>query len=236
VPVVQISKETPQMKSVVPTPSVATWPFTLPPLPFGEQALLPVISPQTLRLHYGKHHQGYADKLNALVRQRQMEHLSLVELIQHTHGNSEYTEIFNNAAQVWNHNFYWQSLMAPKAQGDVKARGALGQLIEECFGDLRALKGQIVHEAVTQFGSGWVWLVQEAGRLKVKKTGNAELPMAENCVPLLTVDVWEHAYYLDYQNRREEHVAAVVDNLLNWSFAAENLAQAEDLVRADVGR
>ncbi len=218
------------MKRVVPIGNEVAWPFTLPPLPFAEQALAPVISAQTLEFHHGRHHNGYVDKLNALVRQRKMEDLSLVQLIERTHGKPEYSEIFNNAAQVWNHNFYWQSLSPAKARAaDRQPRGELAQLIDEDFGDFQALKTQMVKESGAQFGSGWVWLVREAGGLKVMKTGNADVPFIEGCVPLLTVDVWEHAYYLDYQNRREDHVTAVVGKLLNWTFAAENLAYAVDL-------
>jgi superoxide dismutase, Fe-Mn family len=212
--------------------SEATWPFALPPLPFAEQALAPIISAQTVHFHYRKHHQGYVDKLNALVKQHKMQDLSLLELIHRTHGKSEHAEVFNNAAQVWNHNLYWQSLAPPKARGaDRKPRGELARLIAESFGDLHALQTQIVKEAVAQFGSGWVWLVQDAGTLKVKRTANAEIPVVDDRMPLLTVDVWEHAYYLDYQNRREDHVAAVVNDLLNWSFAAENLASVDSVPR-----
>jgi Fe-Mn family superoxide dismutase len=140
----------------------------------------------------------------------------------------EHSEIFNNAAQVFNHNFYWQSLSPVRHQStDAKPRGELARLIDDQFGNFSALKAQIVKEAIAQFGSGWVWLVAEDGKLKVMRTANAEVPIIEACLPLLTLDVWEHAYYLDYQNRREEHVAAVVNRLLNWTFAAENLAHAE---------
>jgi Fe-Mn family superoxide dismutase len=204
------------------------WPFTLPPLPFEENALAPVISSQTLHFHHGKHHRGYVEKLNSLVKQRQLQDLSLVELIQCTYRVREHSEIFNNAAQVFNHNFYWQSLSPVRHQStDAKPRGELARLIDDQFGNFSALKAQIVKEAIAQFGSGWVWLVAEDGKLKVMRTANAEVPIIEACLPLLTLDVWEHAYYLDYQNRREEHVAAVVNRLLNWTFAAENLAHAE---------
>jgi len=210
------------------TADEANWPFTLPPLPFAEQALAPVISSQTLHFHHGKHHRGYVETLNSLVKQRELQDLSLVELIQRTYGVPEYSEIFNNAAQVFNHNFYWQSLSPVRHQSaDAKPRGELARDIDDQFGNLAALKAQMVKEAVAQFGSGWVWLVAEDGRLKVMRTPNAEVPITEACLPLLTLDVWEHAYYLDYQNRREEHVAAVVNRLLNWTFAAENLALAE---------
>jgi len=138
--------------------------------------------------------------------------------------------VFNNAAQVWNHDFYWQSLTPAGARH--KPEGELAQLIDESFGGIDKLKAQLAEEAVAQFGSGWVWLVHEMGGLKVKRTGNAENPLIGEGTPLLTVDVWEHAYYLDYQNQREEHVKAVVEKLLNWKFAEENLAYAETLTNA----
>src|SRR5215470_11196473 len=208
----------------------STGPFTLMPLPFSHSALAPIISTRTLQFHHGKHHKGYVDKLNALVRQHEMADLTLVEVIKRTHGDREYTQVFNNAAQVWNHDFYWQSLV-PAAQS--KPGGELAQLIDESFGSLQKLRALLVEEAVAQFGSGWVWLLHEMGGLKVKKTGNAENPLVSNGTALLTVDVWEHAYYLDYQNRREEHVKAVVDKLLNWKFAEENLAYAASLTNAN---
>lgn len=210
------------------TSDEASWPFTLPPLPFAEHALAPVISSQTLYFHHGKHHRGYVENLNSLVRQRELQDLSLVELIHCTYGMPKYLELFNNAAQVFNHNFYWQSLSPVRYQStDAKPRGELARHIDDQFGNLSALKTQMVKEAVAQFGSGWVWLVAEGGKLKVRRTANAEVPITEPCLPLLALDVWEHAYYLDYQNRREEHVAAVVNRLLNWTFAAENLVRAE---------
>jgi Fe-Mn family superoxide dismutase len=206
----------------------ATWPFTVSPLPFAEQALAPVISPQTLYFHHGKHHRGYVEKLNSLVKQRDLQNLSLVELIRCTYGVPEYSEIFDNAAQVFNHGFYWQSLSPVRHPSiDAKPRGELAQQIHEQFGNVSALKAQMVQAAVAQFGSGWVWLVAEDGKLRVMRTANAEVPITDARLPLLTLDVWEHAYYLDYQNRREEHVAAVVNRLLNWTFAADNLALGE---------
>jgi len=221
------------MKSDKPAPPPTNGPFTLFPLPFAHTALAPVISARTLRFHHGKHHKGYVDKLNALVLQREIQDVPLVELIKRSHGKSGEEDVFNNAAQTWNHDFYWQSLLPPTGKSaQPKHGGELARLIDENFGGIQALRTQLVKTAVAQFGSGWVWLVYDGTRLKVMKTGNAEVPFTSGHTPLLTVDVWEHAYYLDYQNRREEHVAAVVDQLLNWSFAAENLTRLQDFARS----
>jgi Fe-Mn family superoxide dismutase len=217
-------------------PATSVGPFTLMPLPLADDALVPIISARTLQFHHGKHHKGYVDKLNELITRTEMEDLSLVELIKRTHGDREYTELFNNAAQVWNHDFYWHSLSSYASSPFSKPSGDLAQLIEQSFGNLEGLKARMVKEAVAQFGSGWIWLVFEAGSLEVKKTGNAEPPFVDDCIPLLTVDVWEHAYYLDYQNQREAHVTAVVDKLLNWKFGADNLIYAKNLPHIDERR
>ena len=204
--------------------------FTLPPLPYAQRALAPVISARTIQFHYGKHHQGYVEKLNTLIAEQQMLHIPLVELIRRTHGDADRAEIFNNAAQVWNHNFYWQCLKpATRMTGD-HPTGDLARRIDDSFGSTDALKAELIEQAVAQFGSGWVWLVRDGDGLKVVKTGNAEVPFTTGHVPLLTIDVWEHAYYLDYQNRREEHVTAVIEELLNWQFAAENLTRLDGLI------
>jgi Fe-Mn family superoxide dismutase len=217
------------MKLDIRTTPEANGPFTLFPLPFAHTALAPIISARTLRLHHGKHHKGYVDKLNALVMQRGMQELSVVDLIRRTHGSREQKEIFNNAAQAWNHDFYWQSLTPPGGKATERMRsGELARLIDESFGSIQALKTELVKSATARFGSGWAWLVRDGSRLKVMSTSNAEVPFTAGPTPLLTLDVWEHAYYLDYQNRRDEHVAAVVDQLLNWTFAAENLARTKD--------
>jgi len=217
------------------TPPTPNGPFTLSPLPFAHTALAPIISARTLRFHHGKHHKGYVDKLNALVLQRGIQDASLVELIQRTHGKSGEEDIFDNAAQTWNHDFYWQSLLPPAGKPALpKHGGELARLIDDSFGGIQALKTELVKAATAQFGSGWVWLVHDGARLKVMKTGNAEVPFTAGYTPLLTIDVWEHAYYLDYQNRRDLHVSAVVDQLLNWSFAAENLVRLRDFARAYV--
>jgi len=193
----------------------------LPALPYEENALEPVISGKTLSFHYGKHHRGYVETLNKLVSGTAFETLSLEELIAATTDkDDEQAAIFNNAAQVWNHTFYWRSLR-PKGGGEPPA--ALRQRIETAFGSLAACKQDIATAAETQFGSGWVWLVLDAGTLKVVKTNNAATPLTTGMQPLLAIDVWEHAYYFDYQNRRADYVQAVLDKLINWGFAADNL-------------
>jgi superoxide dismutase, Fe-Mn family len=198
-------------------------PFALPPLPFAEGALAPVISAQTIGFHYGKHHKAYVDNLNKLVAGTEFEGQSLEAIIKATSGKADEAGIFNNAAQIWNHTFYWNSL---KPNGGGPASGALAQKIDAAFGSYDKFKSELANTAVTQFGSGWAWLVAEGGAVKLVKTGNAENPMTKGQTPLLTIDVWEHAYYLDYQNRRPDHVNAVIDKLLNWDFAAENLGKA----------
>jgi Fe-Mn family superoxide dismutase len=192
----------------------------LPPLPYAENALDPVISASTIGFHYGKHHKGYVDALNKLVAGTELANLTLEALIIETAGKADKVAIFNNAAQTWNHTFYWRSLR-PKGGGGPGA--ALKQRIEASFGNLDACKKELATAATTQFGSGWAWLVLDADKLKVVKTGNAETPLATGVRPLLTIDVWEHAYYLDYQNRRADYVNAVLDKLINWGFATDNL-------------
>ena len=192
----------------------------LPPLPYADNALDPVISANTIGFHHGKHHQGYVDTLNKLIAGTELADLSLVKLIAETAGKADKAAIFNNAAQAWNHTFYWRSL---RPQGGGEPPAAMKQLIEASFGNLDACKKELAAAATTQFGSGWAWLVLDAGTLKVVKTGNAETPLTKGVKPLLTIDVWEHAYYLDYQNRRADYVNAVLDKLINWGFAADNL-------------
>jgi Fe-Mn family superoxide dismutase len=191
----------------------------LPPLPYAENALAPVVTAETMRFHYGKHHKGYVDNLNKLISGTDYSELSLEEIISGTAGRPERTAIFNNAAQTWNHTFYWHSL-SPKGGGEPPA--ALKQRIEASFGSVDACKKELASAAVSQFGSGWVWLVLEGGGLKVVKTANADVPLTKGMKPLLTIDVWEHAYYLDYQNRRVDYVNAVLDKLINWEFALQN--------------
>ncbi|MDQ6619329.1 MAG: superoxide dismutase [Pseudomonadota bacterium] len=197
-------------------------PFSLPPLPFAEDALAPVISANTLGFHYGKHHKAYVDNLNKLVAGTEYEAMSLEQIVSATSGKADKAGIFNNAAQVWNHTFYWNCL---RGNGGGTPTGDIAQRVEAAFSGFDNFKKELANAAVTQFGSGWAWLVAEGDTLKIVKTANAETPIVKGMRPLLTIDVWEHAYYLDYQNRRPDHVNAVIDKLLNWNFAAENLAR-----------
>jgi Fe-Mn family superoxide dismutase len=195
-------------------------PRVLPRPPYAEDSLEPVISANTFGVHFGKHHQGYFDTLNKLIADTELANLSLEKLIAETAGKADKVAIFNNAAQTWNHTFYWRSLR-PNGGGEPPAE--LKQRIEVSFGSVDACKKELATAATTQFGSGWAWLVVDADNLKVLRTGNAETPLTKGMRPLLTIDVWEHAYYLDYQNRRADYVNAVLDRLINWDFAAENL-------------
>lgn len=192
----------------------------LPPLPFAEDALEPVVSARTLSFHHGKHHKGYVEKLNQLIENTPFAAMSLEEIIAESRGRADTKKIFNNAAQVWNHNFYWRSL-TPKPSAPVPE---LAAAINAQFGSIAALKNELKTAAVEQFGSGWAWLIAVDGILKVTTTANAETPLGTGAACLLTVDVWEHAYYLDYQNARKDHVEAVVEKLLDWHFASENFA------------
>jgi Fe-Mn family superoxide dismutase len=194
-------------------------PHSLPPLPYAENALDPVISANTLSFHYGKHHKTYVDNLNKLIGGTELADSSLEDIIAATAGNAEKAGIFNNAAQVWNHTFYWNSL-SPRGGGEPPSD--LKEKISSSFGSLDACKKELATAATTQFGSGWAWLVQDGDKLKVAKTGNADSPLTKGMTPLLTIDVWEHAYYLDYQNRRPDYVNAVLDKLINWDFAVRN--------------
>jgi superoxide dismutase, Fe-Mn family len=192
----------------------------LPPLPYAQNALDPVISANTIGFHHGKHHKGYVDTLNKLIADTALANLSLEKLIAETAGKADKVAIFDNAAQTWNHDFYWRSLR-PKGGGEPPA--AMKQRIEASFDSLEACKKELAKAATTLFASGWAWLVLDGDRLKVVETGNAETPLTKGVKPLLTIDVWEHAYYLDYQNRRADYVNAVLDKLINWGFAADNL-------------
>ena len=194
--------------------------YFLPPLPYAANALEPVISAKTISFHYGKHHKDYVDKLNKLVAGTDLAELSLEALILRTAGRPEYVAIFNNAAQAWNHSFYWRSL-SPAGAKSLPA--ALNELIRKSFGDVSVLKQELAKAATDQFGSGWAWLVLDGTELRVTRTGNGDDPLPTHMKPLLAIDVWEHAYYLDYQNRRADHVHAILDNLINWEFAARNL-------------
>jgi superoxide dismutase, Fe-Mn family len=201
------------------TAQAAATPHVLPSLPYGESALEPIITARTIGFHYGKHHQTYVDNLNKLITGTEYADLSLEKIITGTAGQPEKAAIFNNAAQIWNHTFYWNS-MKPKGGGEPPA--ALKLKIEASFGSVDACKKELAGAAVSQFGSGWAWLVVDGEKLKVVKTTNAETPLITGSKPLLTIDVWEHAYYLDYQNRRADYVNAVLDKLINWEFALKN--------------
>jgi Fe-Mn family superoxide dismutase len=200
----------------------AAAPYELPKLPYAENALEPVISANTMSFHYGKHHAGYVTTLNRLLEGSELAGLSMAELLKTTAANPTRAAIFNNAAQNWNHTFYWSSL-APKGGG--VPTGALADKINASFGGFDKFKTELAATANGQFGSGWAWLVAEGDKLSVRRTANADTPVyVQGVKPLLTIDVWEHAYYLDYQNRRADYVTAVIDKLLNWEFAAQNLA------------
>ncbi|OGP59937.1 MAG: superoxide dismutase [Deltaproteobacteria bacterium RBG_13_49_15] len=192
----------------------------LPPLPYPENALEPVISSKTIGIHYGKHHKGYADNLNKLISGTELDTLTLEKIITATAGKPEKTAIYNNAAQTWNHRFYWNSL---RPNGGQAPPDILSKKIKDSFGSFVECKKQLSDAAVTQFASGWGWLVSDGDHLRIVKTGNADNPLTQGLHPLLTIDVWEHAYYLDYQNRRAEYVNTLIDKLINWEFAAANL-------------
>ena len=197
--------------------------FTLPPLPYADNALEPVISANTISFHYGKHHKTYVDNLNNLAKGTEFENATLESVVNATAGKADKAPLFNNAAQIWNHTFYWHSM---RHGGGGKPSGKLAQMIDAAFGNYDEFRKQFSATTVSQFGSGWGWLVVDGGALKVVKTGNAEVPFTKGQKPLLTIDVWEHAYYLDHQNKRAAYVDAVIDRLLNWDFAAANLAKA----------
>lgn len=194
--------------------------FALPPLPWPENALEPYISARTISFHYGKHHQTYLDNLNKLSAGTPFANMSVEEVFLKTAGQPDKAGLFNNAAQVWNHTFFWKSM---KPGGGGAPTGRLAEKIREDFGSFDAFKAAFLDAALTQFGSGWAWLVLENGKLKVTKTPNADNPLVHGQKPLLTCDVWEHAYYLDYQNRRKDFVEAFLNHLVNWDFAASQL-------------
>jgi len=196
--------------------------FTLPPLPYAEDALDPYISKNTLFYHYTKHHLGYAQKLNDMAKTHNLIGLSLEEMIKKTYNNPELTSVFNAAAQTWNHSFYWASM---KKNGGGLPAGAIKDLIDKTFGSFEAFKKQFMEAGTNLLGSGWVWLVQDKDKtLRIVATGNADLPLVHDQTPLLTCDIWEHAYYLDYQNRRRDYVEVFLDHLVNWDFANQNLS------------
>ena len=196
---------------------------TLPALPYGLDALEPHISRSTLEFHHGKHHATYVNKLNDLIAGTELAEKTLEEIVTSTASDAGKAGIFNNAAQVWNHSFYWQCM---KPGGGGAPSGALADKIDAAFGGFAAFKEQFKSAGVTQFGSGWAWLVLDGGSLKITKTANAGNPLTNGQQPLLTMDVWEHAYYIDYQNRRPDYIGTFLDKLVNWDFVAANLASA----------
>ncbi|HSJ56946.1 MAG TPA: superoxide dismutase [Anaerolineae bacterium] len=197
--------------------------FELPPLPYPADALEPHMSAQTFSFHHGKHHKAYVDNLNKLIAGTDLENKPLEEIIRLTADDPSKVGVFNNGAQVWNHTFYWNCM---KPNGGGQPAGNLARMIDQSFGGYGQFAEQFKNTAVGRFGSGWGWLVLDNGELKVVSTMNAGNPLTANQVPLLTVDVWEHAYYLDYQNRRPDFVQTFLDQMVNWDFVAENLRTA----------
>lgn len=200
--------------------------ISLPELPYALNSLEPHISENTVSFHYNKHHKGYVNKLNELINNTSLESLSLEEIILESAGKPELVGIFNNAAQVWNHTFYWESM---KPNGGGEPTEEFLSLLEDSFGSFDTFKQEFKDMAVSQFGSGWVWLVEELDQLKIIKTSNAETPIAHKVNPLLTCDVWEHAYYLDFQNRRPDYVGVFLNHLANWQFAEANLKRNKEI-------
>ena len=196
--------------------------FELPDLPYARDALEPHMSANTLSFHHGKHHKAYVDKTNELIQGKPYESMKLEEIITRTANDAEKT-LFNNAAQVWNHTFFWNCM---KPGGGGAPSGDLARRIDQDLGGLDKFKQQFKAAAVGQFGSGWAWLVQDNGKLRIVATPNAVPPMTSGQQALLTCDVWEHAYYLDYQNRRPDFVDTFLNHLVNWDFALENLKKA----------
>ncbi len=197
--------------------------FELPDLPYPKNALEPHISANTLDFHHGKHHAAYVNTLNNLIKDTPQAQQSLEAIIKSTHGDESKKTMFNNAAQVWNHTFYWHCM---KPGGGGLPTDNVAAAITSAFGSFDKFKDEFKSACVSQFGSGWGWLVAENGSVKIAKTANAELPMTSGQTALLTCDVWEHAYYLDYQNRRPDYVQTFLDNLVNWDYVAANLQGA----------
>lgn len=190
----------------------------LPGLPYAIDALEPHVSSRTLEFHHGKHHKAYVDKLNAAIAGTAYEGQSLEAIISASHEAAD-SGVFNNAAQAWNHTFLWHSM---SQSGGGEPAGPLGEAITNRFGDLAGFRGAFKNSAMGQFGSGWTWLVRTAEGVDIANSGNAETPLTDGVTPLLTLDVWEHAYYLDYQNKRDAYIEAFLANLINWEFAARN--------------
>lgn len=194
--------------------------FELPKLPFGPEELEPFMSKKTLEFHHGKHHQAYVTNLNNLIKDTELVDADLETIIRETVGKADKSAIFNNAAQVWNHTFFWDCLTP--AGGGALPDGAFKDAVLRAFVSEEKFKDELKAAAVSQFGSGWAWIVKDGGDVKIVKTSNADTPVAHGLKPLATIDVWEHAYYLDYQNRRPDYAQTVIDKLMNWRFAASN--------------
>lgn len=193
---------------------------TLPDLPYSKESLEPHISAKTLEFHHGKHHNAYVTNLNKLIAGTPLENLSLEDIILKSAKDPAMTGIFNNSAQVWNHTFYWSCM---KKNGGGKPSGRLASAIDKAFGSFDKFIEEMKNAAATQFGSGWAWLVKDGDALKIMKTSNADTPMVHGVKALLAIDVWEHAYYLDYQNRRPDYIAAFFENLVNWEFVESQM-------------
>jgi superoxide dismutase, Fe-Mn family len=194
--------------------------ISLPALPYAQNALAPVISENTISFHYGKHHQAYVNNTNKMIAGTDLEKTSLEEIIRKTAGRPDQISLFNNAAQVFNHNFYWNSM---KPGGGGEPQGKIEEKIKDSFGSYQKFAEAFSNAAASQFGSGWAWLVLDKGKLQVIKTANADTPIVGPAKPLITIDVWEHAYYLDYQNRRADYIKGFLEKLVNWDFAERNL-------------
>jgi Fe-Mn family superoxide dismutase len=198
----------------------AVAPFELPPLPYSQNALEPFISERTISFHYEKHHKKYVTTTNDLIKGTKFEKSNLEQIIKGTAGNADFKKLFNNASQAWNHWFYWNCIVP----GGGGPKGKVLHAIESSFGGFEAFSKELSGAAVSQFGSGYAWVVLDKDAIKVMQSANGDNPVAHNLKPLFCIDVWEHAYYLDYQNKREEYVSAVVNNLINWDFFERNLS------------
>ena len=197
-------------------------------LPYDFDALEPHISSETLSLHYERHHQGYVDKLNNLIEDTAYSALDLPDIVARAREKVD-VDVFNNAAQAWNHAFYWESL---SPTGEPEPEGHIKEMVEHDFGSIDAFRKEFRDAATSQFGSGWTWLVFDGGKLRVISTGNADTPLHTQMIPLLTLDVWEHAYYVDFRNERERYVETFLENLINWKFAERNLADIDDELKS----
>jgi Fe-Mn family superoxide dismutase len=206
-----------------PGPVYAASGFDLPQLPYPQDALAPHISERQIGFHYGKHHRAYIEKLNELLKGTKLEKARLEDVIKTSAGFPDMVGLFNNAAQAWNHTFYWKCM---RPGGGGKPISKLAKMIQASFGNFNNFREEFTKAAATLFGSGWAWLVENGGGLEVVQTSNADNPLIYGQKPLLTIDVWEHAYYLDYQNARKDYIAAFLDHLINWEFVAKNLSKA----------